>query len=184
MLMVCHHLDARVPEDVALAESRMRREKIAAGDTLHDIGAFSIISSDSQAIGRVGEVITRPRPTAHKMELQRGRLAEETGGCPHIAIREDASINFAAVADLAAAHPDLELILIESGGDNPTATFSPELADVTIYVADTAAGQYIPRKKGPGLVRSDVVVVNKIGLAPHVGVDAAPLREDAAGDRA
>ncbi|OZA10703.1 MAG: urease accessory protein UreG, partial [Rhodobacterales bacterium 17-64-5] len=110
----------------------------------------------------------------------------ETGGCPHTAIREDASINLAAIADLSAVHPDLDLILIESGGDNLAATFSPELADVTIYVIDTAAGQDIPRKKGPGLTRSDLLVVNKIDLAPYVGVDLDRLREDAArarGDR-
>ena len=102
----------------------------------------------------------------------------ETGGCPHTAIREDASINLAAVADLTAAIPDLELILIESGGDNLAATFSPELADLTIYVIDTAAGQDIPRKKGPGLVKSDLLVVNKTDLAPHVGVDLALLEAD------
>lgn len=102
----------------------------------------------------------------------------ETGGCPHTAIREDASINLAAVADLSRAHPDLDLILIESGGDNLAATFSPELADLTIYVIDTAAGQDIPRKKGPGLVKSDLLVVNKTDLAPHVGVDLALLEDD------
>ena len=107
----------------------------------------------------------------------------ETGGCPHTALREDASINLAAVADLRAAHPDLELILIESGGDNLAATFSPELADLTIYVIDTAAGQDIPRKRGPGLTRSDLLVVNKTDLAPHVGVDAALLERDARGAR-
>ena len=103
----------------------------------------------------------------------------ETGGCPHTAIREDASINLAAIADLNAAFPDLELILIESGGDNLAATFSPELADLTIYVIDTAAGQDIPRKRGPGLARSDLLVVNKTDLAPHVGVDAVLLEKDA-----
>lgn len=102
----------------------------------------------------------------------------ETGGCPHTAIREDASINLAAVADLCAIHPDLDLILIESGGDNLAATFSPELADLTIYVIDTAAGQDIPRKRGPGLTRSDLLVVNKTDLAPHVGVDLAQLESD------
>ncbi|WP_149141593.1 urease accessory protein UreG [Gemmobacter caeruleus] len=102
----------------------------------------------------------------------------ETGGCPHTAIREDASINLAALADLRAAFPDLDLILIESGGDNLAATFSPELADLTIYVIDTAAGQDIPRKKGPGLARSDLLVVNKTDLAPHVGVDLAQLESD------
>ena len=102
----------------------------------------------------------------------------ETGGCPHTAIREDASINLAAVADLRGTFPDLDLILIESGGDNLAATFSPELADLTIYVIDTAAGQDIPRKRGPGLARSDLLVVNKTDLAPHVGVDLAQLEAD------
>ena len=108
----------------------------------------------------------------------------ETGGCPHTAIREDASINLAAIADLNAAFPDLDLILIESGGDNLAATFSPELADLTIYVIDTAAGQDIPRKKGPGLARSDLLVVNKTDLAPYVGVDAELLEQDARAARA
>ncbi len=107
----------------------------------------------------------------------------ETGGCPHTAIREDASINLAALAELTAAHRDLDLVLIESGGDNLAATFSPELADLTIYVIDTAAGQDIPRKKGPGLARADLLVVNKIDLAPHVGVDAALLEADARSSR-
>ena len=102
----------------------------------------------------------------------------ETGGCPHTAIREDASINLAAVADLRSHFPDLDLILIESGGDNLAATFSPELADITIYVIDTAAGQDIPRKRGPGLTRSDLLVVNKTDLAPYVGVDLALLESD------
>ncbi|MFE3835962.1 urease accessory protein UreG [Pseudogemmobacter sonorensis] len=102
----------------------------------------------------------------------------ETGGCPHTAIREDASINLAAVADLNAAFPALDLILIESGGDNLAATYSPELADLTIYVIDTAAGQDIPRKRGPGLTKSDLLVVNKTDLAPHVGVDLAQLEAD------
>ena len=102
----------------------------------------------------------------------------ETGGCPHTAIREDASINLAAVADLNRQIPDLELILIESGGDNLAATFSPELADLTIYVIDTAAGQDIPRKRGPGLAKSDLLVVNKTDLAPYVGVDLELLDAD------
>ncbi|MFN3526452.1 MAG: urease accessory protein UreG [Paracoccus sp. (in: a-proteobacteria)] len=103
----------------------------------------------------------------------------ETGGCPHTAIREDASINLAAIADLNEAFPDLDLVLIESGGDNLAATFSPELADLTIYVIDTAAGQDIPRKRGPGLARSDLLVVNKTDLAPYVGVDPVQLENDA-----
>ena len=102
----------------------------------------------------------------------------ETGGCPHTAIREDASINLAAVADLRGKFPDLDLILIESGGDNLAATYSPELADITIYVIDTAAGQDIPRKRGPGVTRSDLLVVNKTDLAPYVGVDVALLEAD------
>ncbi|MGN0932208.1 urease accessory protein UreG [Falsigemmobacter intermedius] len=102
----------------------------------------------------------------------------ETGGCPHTAIREDASINLAAISDLTARIPDLDLILIESGGDNLAATFSPELADLSIYVIDTAAGQDIPRKKGPGLTKSDLLVVNKTDLAPHVGVDLTELEAD------
>jgi urease accessory protein UreG len=102
----------------------------------------------------------------------------ETGGCPHTAIREDASINLAAIADLSAKIPDLELVLIESGGDNLAATFSPELADLTIYVIDTAAGQDIPRKRGPGVTKSDLLVVNKVELAPYVGVDRELLEAD------
>ena len=103
----------------------------------------------------------------------------ETGGCPHTAIREDASINLAAVADLRAVFPDLDLILIESGGDNLAATFSPELADLTLYVIDTAAGQDIPRKRGPGVTRSDLLVINKTDLAPHVGASLEVMERDA-----
>lgn len=114
---------------------------------------------------------------AQALPLERIR-GVETGGCPHTAIREDASINLAAVADLRAAFPDLDVILIESGGDNLAATFSPELADLTIYVIDTAAGQDIPRKRGPGVTRSDLLVVNKTDLAPYVGVDRAVLESD------
>lgn len=102
----------------------------------------------------------------------------ETGGCPHTAIREDASINLAAVSDLTIKLPGLDLILIESGGDNLAVTFSRELADVTIYVIDTAAGQDIPRKRGPGLAKSDLLVVNKTDLAPYVGVDLVQLEAD------
>ena len=104
----------------------------------------------------------------------------ETGGCPHTAIREDASINLAAVADLRGRHPDLDLILIESGGDNLAATFSPELADLTIYVIDVAAGEEIPRKGGPGITRSDLLVINKTDLAPHVGASLDVMDQDAA----
>jgi urease accessory protein len=103
----------------------------------------------------------------------------ETGGCPHTAIREDASINLAAVAELRGQFPDLDVIFIESGGDNLAATFSPELADLTLYVIDTAAGQDIPRKRGPGVTRSDLLIINKVDLAPYVGVDPDLLRSDA-----
>ncbi len=104
----------------------------------------------------------------------------ETGGCPHTAIREDASVNLAAVADLCAAIPDLDIILIESGGDNLAATFSPELADLTIYVIDVCMGGDIPRKKGPALTKSDMLVVNKVELAPYVGVNIETMAADTA----
>jgi urease accessory protein len=103
----------------------------------------------------------------------------ETGGCPHTAIREDASINLAAVADMRRKFPDLDLVLIESGGDNLAATFSPELADITIYVIDVAAGDKIPSKGGPGITRSDLLVINKVDLAPYVGASLDVMRRDA-----
>ena len=102
----------------------------------------------------------------------------ETGGCPHTAIREDCSINRAAVAELEAQFPDLDLVLVESGGDNLAASFSPELVDLCIYVIDVAAGDKIPRKGGPGITRSDLLVINKIDLAPHVGADLSVMEED------
>ena len=107
-------------------------------------------------------------------------MGVETGGCPHTAIREDASINLAAVATLTARHPDLDLILIESGGDNLSATFSPELADVSLYVIDVAAGEEIPRKGGPAITRSDLLIINKTDLAPHVGASLEVMARDAA----
>ena len=107
----------------------------------------------------------------------------ETGGCPHTAIREDASVNLAAVEELKQQIPDLELVLIESGGDNLAATFSPELVDLTIYVIDVCMGADIPRKKGPALLKSDMLVVNKIELAPHVEVDLDQMRADTAAGR-
>ncbi|MEZ5934025.1 MAG: urease accessory protein UreG [Alphaproteobacteria bacterium] len=103
----------------------------------------------------------------------------ETGGCPHTAIREDASINLAAIADLRGKFADLDLVMIESGGDNLAATFSPELADLTIYVIDVAAGEEIPRKGGPGITRSDLLVINKTDLAPLVGADLGVMERDA-----
>lgn len=103
----------------------------------------------------------------------------ETGGCPHTAIREDASINLAAVSDIVRKWPDLEIVFVESGGDNLAATFSPELADLTIYVIDVAAGEKIPRKGGPGITRSDLLLINKIDLAPLVGANLDVMDRDA-----
>ncbi|GHF40916.1 urease accessory protein UreG [Seohaeicola zhoushanensis] len=105
-------------------------------------------------------------------------LGVETGGCPHTAIREDASINLAAVAKMRERHPELDIVLIESGGDNLSATFSPELADLTIYVIDVAAGEEIPRKGGPAITRSDILVINKTDLAPHVGASLEVMERD------
>ncbi len=105
-------------------------------------------------------------------------IGVETGGCPHTAIREDCSINLAAVGTMTKRFPGLDLILIESGGDNLAATFSPELADITIYVIDVAQGEKIPRKGGPGITRSDLLVINKIDLAPHVGASLAVMESD------
>ncbi|MGJ8546592.1 MAG: urease accessory protein UreG [Sulfitobacter sp.] len=106
-------------------------------------------------------------------------IGVETGGCPHTAIREDASINLAAVAQMQERHPEVEIVLIESGGDNLSATFSPELADLTIYVIDVAAGEEIPRKGGPALTRSDILLINKTDLAPHVGASLEVMEADA-----
>jgi len=105
-------------------------------------------------------------------------IGVETGGCPHTAIREDASINLAAVAEMQSRHAVLDLVFIESGGDNLSATFSPELADLTIYVIDVAAGEEIPRKGGPAITRSDLLVINKTDLAPHVGASLDVMERD------
>ncbi len=106
-------------------------------------------------------------------------MGVETGGCPHTAIREDASMNLEAVDEMAARFPDVEIIFIESGGDNLSATFSPDLADVTIFVIDVAQGEKIPRKGGPGITRSDLLVINKTDLAPHVGASLEVMERDA-----
>jgi len=103
----------------------------------------------------------------------------ETGGCPHTAIREDASMNLSAIDDLSKTFPNLDMIIVESGGDNLAATFSPELSDLTIYVIDVAAGDKIPRKGGPGITKSDLLVINKIDLAPHVGASLDIMERDA-----
>lgn len=106
-------------------------------------------------------------------------MGVETGGCPHTAIREDASINLAAIKEMRAKFPNCDLVLVESGGDNLAATFSPELADITIYVIDVSAGEKIPRKGGPGITRSDLLIINKIDLAPFVGASLDVMRADA-----
>ncbi|MBT3510878.1 MAG: urease accessory protein UreG [Nitrospina sp.] len=112
--------------------------------------------------------------------LEEGRImGVETGGCPHTAIREDASINLSAIDDLCHKYPSLNMIIVESGGDNLAATFSPELSDLTIYVIDVAAGDKIPRKGGPGITKSDLLVINKIDLAPYVGASLDIMDRDA-----
>ena len=117
--------------------------------------------------------------------IRSGALAEEriigveTGGCPHTAIREDASMNLAAVAQLSQRFPDLDMVMVESGGDNLAATFSPELSDLTLYVIDVAAGDKIPRKGGPGITKSDLLIINKIDLAPYVGASLEVMERDA-----
>jgi urease accessory protein len=110
-------------------------------------------------------------------------MGVETGGCPHTAIREDCSINLSAIADMRTKLPNLELVLIESGGDNLAATFSPDLADLTIYVIDVAQGEEIPRKGGPGITKSDFLIINKTDLAPYVGVDLNIMQRDATAQR-
>lgn len=115
----------------------------------------------------------------HEVLAQDRILGVETGGCPHTAIREDASMNLSAVAELNRRFPDLELILIESGGDNLAATFSPELSDLTLYVIDVSAGDKIPRKGGPGITRSDLLIINKTDLAPLVGASLEVMDTDA-----
>ena len=132
-------------------------------------------------------VITNDIFTREDMEflVRSGALAADriigvqTGGCPHTAIREDASMNFEALDEIAARHPDLEIVLLESGGDNLAASFSPELVDASIYVIDVSGGDKIPRKGGPGVTRSDLLVINKIDLAPHVGADLGVMARDA-----
>lgn len=117
---------------------------------------------------------------ARRQALSEDRImGVETGGCPHTAIREDASINLQAIADLNSRFPDLDVVFIESGGDNLAATFSPDLADLTIYVISVCQGEEIPRKGGPGITKSDLLIINKKDLAPHVGVDIAVMNGDA-----
>ena len=148
----------------ALVEALCRRlrDQLQLAVVTNDI----YTQEDAQFLTRVG---------ALEPERIRG---VETGGCPHTAIREDCSINRAAVADLEEKFPELDLVLVESGGDNLAASFSPELVDLCIYVIDVAAGDKIPRKGGPGITRSDFLVINKIDLAPMVGADLAVMERD------
>lgn len=138
---------------------------------------------DSHYIGVITNDIYTQEDADALMRMQvlpRDRIiGVETGGCPHTAIREDASINLGAVAEMVERHPDVEIVLIESGGDNLSATFSPELADLTIYVIDVAAGEEIPRKGGPAITKSDILVINKTDLAPHVGASLDVMERDA-----
>ena len=145
--------------------------------------ALARILSKTHSIGAIPNDIYTQEDAEALMRMQilpQDRvIGVETGGCPHTAIREDASINLAAIADLQSRHPDIEIVLIESGGDNLSATFSPELADVTIYVIDVAAGEEIPRKGGPAITRSDILVINKTDLAPYVGASLEVMDRDA-----
>ena len=155
---------------------------VGAGKTTLTVGLCKALRARLSIAAVTNDIYTREdaealmRAQALPAERVRG---VETGGCPHTAIREDASINLAAIADLRTAFPDLDLVLIESGGDNLAATFSPELADLTLYVIDVAAGEEIPRKGGPGITRSDLLIINKTDLAPHVGADLEVMRRDA-----
>ena len=143
--------------------ARILHPKISIGVITNDI----YTQEDAEALMRM-QILPQDRV-----------IGVETGGCPHTAIREDASINLAAIAEMRARHEDVEIVLIESGGDNLSATFSPELADVTIYVIDVAAGEEIPRKGGPAITKSDILVINKTDLAPHVGASLDVMERDA-----
>lgn len=145
----------------ALAEAL--RDKLSVGVITNDI----YTREDAEALMRM-QILPQDRI-----------IGVETGGCPHTAIREDASINLAAVAEMQDRHPEVDLVLIESGGDNLSATFSPELADVTLYVIDVAAGEEIPRKGGPAITKSDILIINKTDLAPHVGASLDVMNRDA-----
>jgi len=150
------------------ALARMLHPQVSIGVITNDI----YTQEDAEALMRM-QILPQARV-----------IGVETGGCPHTAIREDASINLAAIAEMHGRHADLEIVLIESGGDNLSATFSPELADVTVYVIDVAAGEEIPRKGGPAITKSDVLVINKTDLAPHVGASLEVMERDATSMRA
>lgn len=146
--------------------------------------ALSDALKDTHSVGVITNDIYTQEDAESLMRMQilpRDRvIGVETGGCPHTAIREDASINLRALAEMAERHPEMEVVFIESGGDNLSATFSPELADVTIYVIDVAAGEEIPRKGGPAITKSDILVINKTDLAPYVGASLEVMDRDAA----
>ncbi len=141
--------------------------------TLRDVYQLAVVTNDIYTQEDAQFLIRSQALAAERI------IGVETGGCPHTAIREDASMNLAAVEDLQRRFPDLDLVFIESGGDNLSATFSPELADLTIYVIDVAEGEKIPRKGGPGITRSDLLVINKIDLAPYVGASLEVMERDA-----
>ena len=145
------------------ARARLLHPQISIGVITNDI----YTQEDAEALMRM-QILPQDRV-----------IGVETGGCPHTAIREDASINLAAIAEMRGRHPEVEIVLIESGGDNLSATFSPELADLTIYVIDVAAGEEIPRKGGPAITKSDILVINKTDLAPHVGASLEVMERDA-----
>lgn len=154
---------------------------VGAGKTSMTEALCNILASDVSMAVITNDIYTREDADylVRAQALSSDRICGvETGGCPHTAIREDASVNLAAIDELKNRIPDLELILLESGGDNLAATFSPELVDLTIYVIDVCMGADIPRKKGPALMKSDMLVVNKIELAAYVNVDIEQMRED------
>ena len=156
---------------------------VGAGKTTLTAALSEALCATSISVGVItNDIYTREDAEAlMRMQIlpQDRIIGVETGGCPHTAIREDASINLAAVAEDAGRHPDVEVVLIESGGDNLSATFSPELADVTLYVIDVAAGEEIPRKGGPAITKSDILVINKTDLAPYVGANLDVMKRDA-----
>ena len=145
--------------------------------TLADVVSMAVITNDIYTREDADYLVRAQALSSDRI------FGVETGGCPHTAIREDASVNLAAMESLKQRFPDLELILLESGGDNLAATFSPELVDLTIYVIDVCMGADIPRKKGPALMKSDMLVVNKIELADHVEVDLAQIHADTSANR-
>lgn len=155
---------------------------VGAGKTTLTAGLCRALRDHFSVAAITNDIYTREDAEAlmrmQALPLDRIR-GVETGGCPHTAIREDASINIAAVKELSERFPDLDIVLIESGGDNLSATFSPELADVTLYVIDVAAGEEIPRKGGPAITKSDLLIINKTDLAPHVGASLDVMNRDA-----